>query len=204
MLSISAASRVFTETVSQQLSEEPFCTINNLGPKIGEGSQKSIFHSQENTRDCICLIRPGTTGNIPPEDYAKHEQFATKKLYDLGLPVVSVHRLVKHNDLVGLQKTYIHNALDSEDLLNYKITLPDEISFNKSVLANCDTIIKILEAHTIYIEDLQFLIDVNGNVLINDPRDVSYMSPTRSIDKVKQLRGLALENLLDVDDDQIK
>lgn len=183
------------------ISTELFRDVVELGPKIGDGSQKDIFYSSQNPRHCICLFRPGTTGNISAEDYAKNELAAIQKLKLLGFPVVNAHELIRHVDKFGVEKDYIHDALDSEDLINNKKHLPINIRFNKNVLADCDTIIRQLATHELHIEDLQFLIDGHGNVLINDPRDVTHMSPTKSIDKVKEIRARALENLLDVDSD---
>ncbi|WP_252090624.1 T3SS effector protein kinase HopBF1 [Pseudomonas sp. MWU13-3659] len=202
MIQISGAATAHAEVSTSHTgkSTELFRDVAYIGQKIGEGSQKDIFHS-DNAQYCLCLFRPGTTGNTSPEDCAKNEMSVSQRLKELGFPVLSVRGLVKYNELFGVEKYYIHSALDSEDLINNKRVLPSDINFNKCILADCDTIITQLKSHSIHIEDLQFLIDINGNVLINDPRDITHTSPAKSIDKVKELRARALENLLDIDSD---
>ncbi|WPU24612.1 T3SS effector protein kinase HopBF1 [Cedecea neteri] len=178
-----------------------FQDVPSLGQKIGAGSQKDVFHSRQDPRKCVCLFRPGTTGTISAEQYALKELETTKQLKLLGFPVVDAHALVKHGGNVGVEKDYIHNAFDSEDIVNNKKSLPDDKKFNQNVLADCNAIINKLKNHELHIDDLQFLIDSHGRVLINDPRDVIRSSPEKSISKVNELRAHALNNLLDIDSD---
>lgn len=184
-----------------QIPTTIFQNVLSLGLKIGAGSQKDVFHSRQDPRKCLCLFRPGTTGSISAAQYALKEFEATKQLKQFGFPVVDAHALVKHGDSVGVEKDYIHDAFDSEDIVNNKKSLPDDKKFNQNVLSNCDAIIKKLKNHMVHIDDLQFLVDCNGRVLINDPRDVIHLSPDKSISKVSELRAHALNNLLDIDSD---
>ncbi len=186
---------------STSVTPNAFHDVPSLGQKVGAGSQKDVFHSRQDPRQCICLFRPGTTGSIPAEQYAQKELETTKQLKNLGFPVVDAHALVKHQGSVGVAKDFIHNALDSEDIVNNKKSLPDNLKFNKNVLEDCNAIIRRLKNLELHIEDLQFLVDQNGHVLINDPRDVVRSSPEKSISKVNELRSHALNNLLDIDSD---
>lgn len=172
-------------------------SVPSLGVKLGTGSQKDVYHSQQDAKQCICLFRVGATGNIPAINYAEKEMQLTKHLKDLGFPVVNVHSLVEYKGQVGLSKDYIHNALDSEDIIHNRASLPTHISFNTNVQKDCDAIISKLRTHNVHIEDLQFIIDGYGRVRINDPRNVVRSSPEKSINKVRELRSIALNNLLD-------
>jgi hypothetical protein len=197
-----AASIRHSPGVSTAAAATQFKSIDSVGEFLGEGSQKDVYHSRQNATQCICLIRPGTTGTIAEGDCAAKELEMTKKLKDLGFPVVDAHELVTHDGKVGLSKDYIHNALDSEDVINRRKPMPEDLAFNKNVLKDCDEIMSRLRNHDLHIEDLQFIIDGHGRVRINDPRDVIRSSPEKSIDKVRQLRALALENtLVDSDSD---
>ncbi|ELQ08702.1 hypothetical protein A988_21602 [Pseudomonas syringae BRIP39023] len=124
----------------------------------------------------------------------------TKRLKNFGFPVVDAHCLVKYDNKVGLTKDYIHHALDSEDIIHNRKNIPTEMTFNKNVVKDCDEIIARLRTHSLHVEDLQFLIDGYGRVRINDPRDVIRSSPEKSIAKVRELRAIALCNLLDDSD----
>ena len=177
-----------------------FKEIGALGQKLGSGSQKDVFHSMQDPRQCICLFRPGTTGSIPAEQYAAKELATTKQLKELGFPVVDAHALVKYGNAVGVSKDFIHNAIDSEDIVQNRQSLPTKTRFNENVVNDCKAIINKLRSHSVHIEDLQFLVDTNGRVLINDPRDVIRSSPDKSIGKVNELRAHALNNLLDDSD----
>ncbi|VEB96300.1 Uncharacterised protein [Cedecea lapagei] len=188
-------------TSNAQATSSEFRDIPSLGEKIGAGSQKDVFHSRQDPRKCLCLFRPGTTGTISAGQYALKELETTKRLKQLGFPVVDAHALVKHGDSVGVEKDYIHHAFDSEDIVNNKKSLPDDKKFNQNVLADCNAIINKLKNHELHIDDLQFLVDSHGRVLINDPRDVIRSSPDKSISKVNELRAHALNNLLDIDSD---
>lgn len=185
---------------STDVGASKFNAIASLGVKLGTGSQKDVYHSQQDARQCVCLIRPGTTGNIPASDYAEKEMQLTKQLKDLGFPVVDAHALVAYNGQVGLTKDYIHHALDSEDVIHNRQSLPSDEKFNTNVQKDCDFIINKLKAHHVHIEDLQFIIDGYGRVRINDPRDVVRSSPDKSVNKVRELRAVALNNLLDDSD----
>ncbi|WP_026013916.1 T3SS effector protein kinase HopBF1 [Pseudomonas psychrophila] len=177
-----------------------FNDIRSLGQKVGSGSQKDVFHSRQSPTQCICLFRAGTTGSIPAELYAQKELATTKRLKELGFPVVDAHALVKYGNAVGVSKDFIHNAIDSEDIVQNRSSLPTKTWFNENIVNDCKAIISKLRAHSVHIEDLQFLIDTNGRVLINDPRDVIRSSPEKSIGKVNELRAHALNNLLDDSD----
>ena len=177
-----------------------FKHITELGQKLGSGSQKDVFHSRQDPRQCICLFRPGTTGSIPAQDYAAKELATTKRLKALGFPVVDAHALVKYGNTVGVSKDFIHNAIDSEDIVQNRTSLPTKAWFNENVVNDCKAIINTLRSHSVHIEDLQFLIDSNGHVLINDPRVVVRSSPEKSVGKVNELRAHALNNLLDDSD----
>lgn len=177
-----------------------FKEITALGQKIGSGSQKDVFHFEQAPRLCICLFRPGTTGSIQAEQYAAKEFATTKQLKVLGFPVVDAHALVKYGTAVGLSKDFIHDALDSEDIVQNRQSLPTKACFNENVINDCKSIISKLKSHSLHIDDLQFLITTQGRVLINDPRDAIYSSPEKSISKVNELRAHALNNLL-VDSD---
>lgn len=191
-----------SDGLSNNISEgaSKFNSIQSLGVKLGTGSQKDVYHSQQDAGQCVCLIRAGTTGNIPASDFAEKEMQLTKQLKDLGFPVVDAHALVDYNGQVGLSKDYIHNALDSEDVIHNRKSLPSNVTFNTNVQKDCDAIIAKLKTHHVHIEDLQFIIDGYGRVLINDPRDVVKSSPEKSINKVRELRAIALNNLLDDSD----
>ena len=110
------------------------------------------------------------------------------------------HALVKYGNTVGVSKDFIHNAIDSEDIVQNRTSLPTKAWFNENVVNDCKAIINTLRSHSVHIEDLQFLIDSNGHVLINDPRDVVRSSPEKSVGKVNELRAHALNNLLDDSD----
>ncbi|AML57129.1 hypothetical protein AXX16_1409 [Serratia rubidaea] len=173
-----------------------FTEVAALGQKIGEGSQKDVFHSLQNANHCVCLFRPGTTGVQSAEQVAQNERAATLKLKELGFPVVDVHGLVSHNGQFGLSKEFIRQAIDAADITQGKRELPEEKGFNKNVEQDCNDIIKQLKSHNLHIDDLQFLIDENGRVRINDPRKIESSSSEKSIAKVKELRGFAVNNLL--------
>ncbi|RMU61935.1 MULTISPECIES: T3SS effector protein kinase HopBF1, partial [Pseudomonas syringae group] len=177
-----------------------FTSIPSVGEKLGSGSQKDVYHSRQDPRQCICLIRLGTTGIISGSDYAAKELKMTKHLKNLGFPVVDAHSLVKYDNKVGIAKDYIHHALDSEDVIHNRKHIPTDVAFNNNVLKDCDEIISRLKTHNLHIEDLQFLIDGYGRVRINDPRDVIRSSPEKNIAKVRELRAIALNNLLNDDD----
>ncbi|WP_459200686.1 T3SS effector protein kinase HopBF1 [Pseudomonas tremae] len=171
--------------------------IPSLGEKLGSGSQKDVYHSRQDPRHCVCLIRPGTTGTVPEREYALKELEAPRYLKNLGFPVVDAHALVTYDGKVGISKDYVHNALDSGDIIHGRTCMPRDLAFNKNVLSDCDEIIFKLRTHNLHIEDLQFIIDEHGRVRINDPRGVVRSFPEKSIDKVKDLRTIALENTLD-------
>ncbi|MBS7438971.1 T3SS effector protein kinase HopBF1 [Pseudomonas syringae] len=177
-----------------------FTSIPSVGEKLGSGSQKDVYHSRQDPRQCICLIRPDTTGIISGNEYAAKELKMTKHLKNLGFPVVDAHALVKYDTKVGIAKDYIHHALDSEDVIHNRKHIRTDMAFNKNVMKDCDEIISRLRTHSLHIEDLQFLIDGYGRVRINDPRDVIRSSPEKSIAKVRELRAIALNNLLDDSD----
>nr|WP_205247111.1 T3SS effector protein kinase HopBF1 [Enterobacter sp. Ap-1006] len=200
-VSSNAAQGKHFHTSNVQTPATAFQDVPSLGQKIGAGSQKDVFHSRQDPRKCLCLFRPGTTGTISAEQYALKELETTKQLKHLGFPVVDAHALIKHGGHVGVEKDYIHNAFDSEDIVNNKKSLPDDKKFNQNVLADCNAIINKLKNHELHIDDLQFLVDSHGRVLINDPRDVIRSSPEKSISKVNELRAHALNNLLDIDSD---
>lgn len=196
----SAISSAYTVSHAQSADAPQFHTISSLGEKLGSGSQKDVYHSRQDPRQCVCLIRAGTTGNIPEGAYAAKEMALTKQLKELGFPVVDAHALVAYEGEVGLSKDYIYHALDSEDVVHNRRSMPSGESFNTNVMKDCDAIISKLKNHHLHIEDLQFIIDEHGRVRINDPRDVVRSSPEKSINKVRELRAVALNNLLDVSD----
>jgi len=177
-----------------------FTSIPSVGEKLGSGSQKDVYHSRQDPTQCICLIRPGTTGIISEDEWAAKELRMTKHLINLGFPVVNAHLLVKYDNKFGIAKDYIHHALDSEDIIHNRKHIPTDLAFNKNIMKDCDDIIFRLKTHSLHVEDLQFLIDEYGRVRINDPRDVKRSSPEKSISKVRELRAIALNNLLDDSD----
>lgn len=196
----SAVSSPYIASHTENTAIPEFHTIPSVGEKLGSGSQKDVYHSRQDPRQCVCLIRAGTTGSTSESAYAAKEMALTKQLKNLGFPVVDAHALVAYAGAVGLSKDYIHHALDSEDVIHNRQKLPTREAFNTNVLKDCDAIISRLKNHHLHIEDLQFLIDEHGRVRINDPRDVVSSSPEKSINKVRELRAVALNNLLDDSD----
>lgn len=175
--------------------------IHFFGAFIGTGSQKDVYMAPDSDSRCICLIRADTVGFLSPMDVALKEVKDMQILKAKGLPVVDCHGVIKLGQQYGVEREFIKNALDSQDIIEGKKVLPSDKQFNANVEASCISIIKILEKKNIAIEDLQFLIDSHGYVLINDARSVSEGNPQKGIDKLKELKGFALLNLLDYDSD---
>ncbi|STQ45085.1 Uncharacterised protein [Ewingella americana] len=56
---------------STSVTPNAFHDVPSFRAKVGAGSQKDVFHSRQDPRQCICLFRPGTTGSIPPSNMPK-------------------------------------------------------------------------------------------------------------------------------------
>lgn len=176
--------------------------ISTLGQKVGSGSQKDVFMSRDNPGRCICLIREKDIGHQRPIDVAQKEIEDMNSLKSMGLPVIQGYGVVRYNNEYGVEREYIRGAIDSEDIIHGKNTLPEGRLFNENIQEDCNKIMNILKERNIQIEDMQFLLDEYGRVFINDARGVTYGNPQKGIDKVKELRGFAVANLLDFDSDE--
>jgi len=183
---------------SVEQEESGIKDVDALGFHFGTGSQKDVFHSPESAERCFCLIRNEDIGQLSALDVAEKEIKDMRFLEANDLPVVKSFGVIKHGENYGVEREFIPNALDSEDVIHGKRELPGDMIFNEKVKASCDCIIHTLEAKNIQIDDLQFLIDEFGNVLINDAREAEHGNPQKSIDKVKELRGFAVGNLLEL------
>lgn len=173
-----------------------------LGPKIGTGSQKTVFQAKHERGRCIALFNLGGLGaGDSAKAAAEREKNMLDTLAGYGLPVVRTAGLVECGGIHGLKQEMINGALDSADVIHCKKTLPASKAFNQNLFNGCDDIAKKLEQHQLNVEDLQMLIDSSGHPKISDPRSVTKGNPASGISMVKSLRGFALNNLLDSDSD---
>ncbi|MCF6808279.1 hypothetical protein L3V79_08000 [Thiotrichales bacterium 19S9-12] len=172
--------------------------LDSIGSKFGEGSQKDVYYSSTNSSSCICLIRSNTTGSLSSLEVLRTELSSILLLQSSGLPVVSILNIVSFNGRLGIERELVKGAIDSDDVIKRRKSLPDSTSFNKRIISSCDEIINRLTENPFVIEDLQFLINQTGDVYINDVRSVtSGFTSEKAINQVKELRGFAKEKLLE-------
>ncbi|WGG53173.1 hypothetical protein [Rugamonas sp. DEMB1] len=201
------ASESMTPLATEPTSAEPVplarkLSTSSIGEKLGEGSQKIVFHSKKDDQICFSLFKSGTFGSGTSLDAALKEQNGLNTLQRAGFPVVRTIGLVEHEGAHGLEQEIIKDAIDSADVLAKKVALPAALEFNQHLVDGCVSVVKNLRDKQLRVDDLQFLIDGQGEPKISDPREVTRGDPQANINMVNALKGMAFEKVLEHEPDR--
>ncbi len=137
---------------------------------IGKGTYKSVFKTTDGNVVALSHDKRPESVNIHA---LLGEAAMLNKLKDYGLPVVQNFGLVKFENRPGLAMEYIEGGISSTDLEkftaraeNYKVKVIEQLIFIRNTLKENDLVVK----------DLQFLIDLEGNLFLNDPLEVKELN----------------------------
>ncbi|BEU75164.1 hypothetical protein MAFF211271_47190 (plasmid) [Ralstonia syzygii subsp. indonesiensis] len=175
----------------------------DVGPLIGQGSQKDVYKLKDDPASCVAVIRPDAIGRFDtPFSHAQREVSALSALHTRGFRTVQIHGLVRLGEQVGIKQRYLDGAQNSSDIVaSGGITVPEGQYLTHRMVDDCDSTIATLRKTNTVVEDLQFLIEPSGDMHISDPRAVAVGNPEKNVGTVKELRGIALATLLSSDDE---
>lgn len=174
-----------------------------LGPLVGRGSQKDVYRLADEPGHCVALIHADAIGRFDtPSTHAQREMDALLKLRARGFRTVQTYRLVRIADRVGIEQAYLPQAKSSMDIVRAPSNVPEGQYLTQRTVEQCNATIATLRKSATVIDDLQFLVEPQGDIHISDPRAVTDGDPEKNVDTVKALRGAAIERLLCSDDEE--
>ena len=157
---------------------------------IGKGTYKSVFKTTDGNVVALSHDKRPESVNIHA---LLGEAAMLNKLKDYGLPVVQNFGLVKFENRPGLAMEYIEGGISSTDLEkftaraeNYKVKVIEQLIFIRNTLKENDLVVK----------DLQFLIDSEGNLFLNDPLEVKELNSFNEY--LSQIPGYNVDGYIDL------
>lgn len=156
--------------------ELPVKPLPKLGKNLGNGSFKTAFASLEDpTKVYLC-------GNNPDEQ--RREIASLNKLEKLGVPVLPVH------DVFQAENKYAFVIVADRCMIGSKAArwgLPNDAMnlLNDNTIRTGKAIIEAVRQHGIIIGDFQFLLAMDGSLLVADPQEVTTgYDPVGAVDGV--------------------
>ena len=134
-----------------------------LGKKLDSGQYKDIYLHKDDDQKVVAV--PKDKGSV---SVVKQEVEAIKKLNSLGIPSVKLLQVIEVDGVTSyVMKRYVANIKPTA-FGESNLGLLNQNSIND--LVNLRDLIK---KEKIFIDDLQFLIDSQGNLVIADPMDIA-------------------------------
>ena len=166
-------------------------TLNDLGTKIGSGGVKDIYAYGDDK--VVGLVQPGK--NV---DSLTSELATLKELDELGFPTVNARRVEVDGQPGLLMDRFELGSKDVVRTINGTPTIVgDSLLLNQRSIDDLNNIKQMLRDRNVKVNDLQFLIGKDGQVVIADPIAITTgTTPSNvNIKTINRLIEVAMENL---------
>jgi hypothetical protein len=152
-----------------------------LGKKLGSGGNKTAFEVPGREDIAIAVLEKGK-----PADAINKEIGLLNELKEQGLPTVEVLGTTTHNGQPAMvMKKYAQGSKDVVELgENGKMQIVGQSKLlNEKSIADLRKIRSLMEEKKIKVDDLQFLIQKDGTIVIADPLKVNFKTPLSTNNK---------------------
>jgi hypothetical protein len=145
-----------------------------LGEKLGSGGTKDVYAVTGRRDLVLCVLKPGR-----PELLALQERARIQKLRAAGLPTVSILGTTSYEGRpVLIEKRYAQGSKEIVKLVDGRVCqIGRSELLNKKSIEDLSRIRRALRSGPIKIDDLQFLIDADGSMVISDPKNIEFGAP---------------------------
>ncbi|MCA9202349.1 MAG: RHS repeat-associated core domain-containing protein, partial [Planctomycetales bacterium] len=179
------------KTTDKTRAPDASTTNPQPGEQIGQGAIKAVFEV-EGAPDKVMLVSkfddPAEFARVVKQESAVLQDLASK-----GLPVAEFEQITVNGRLALLQKRFVAN---SKDIVRGKV---DPGLLNQNTLDDLGKIRTTLQQQGIAVEDLQFLIDADGRVVIADPGEIlSRLRQNGTLTNTAQLNEIHISQLEDL------
>ncbi|HTM19040.1 MAG TPA: hypothetical protein VL172_00975 [Kofleriaceae bacterium] len=144
-----------------------------LGKKIGSGGEKDVYAVKGRDDVVAGVAKADVTAERMQDEAGKLRQ-----LRELGLPVVEVEGIINHNGRpTMIMKGYAQGSKSVVKTVRVKgrgkVSIVGESEYlNERSISDLEGIRDLMEQTPVKIDDLQFLIGEDGEIVIADPVDV--------------------------------
>jgi hypothetical protein len=165
-----------------------------LGRKLGEGGNKTFFAVVDNDEIAIGVLKKRAGLSELQKELTMLRQLEAE-----GLPTAEVYGITtSRNDYAVVMKRYAEGSKTAVKLVGDRVQIVGGSAFlNERSIRDLEKIRSILEEKRIRIDDLQFLIGHEGDIVIADPLELlPGLAPSkRNRDMIDLLVQLARENV---------
>jgi len=144
---------------------------SELGQLLGRGGNKDVFAYGNNR--AVGILRSGKHPDLISDELRMLDD-----LDEVGLPTVNARRISVDGQPAIIMDQYAQGSKDIVRLQNGKVRITgDSPLLNEQSIADLQSIRKTMKEKNIKIDDLQFLIDKDGRIVVADPLKVYSNTP---------------------------
>ena len=148
----------------------PSFTNADLGEHLGSGGNKDVYAI--NDEQVIAVLKPGKNSALLDDEFVLLDQ-----LRDLGLPVVNAQQVEIDGQPAMLMDRYAQGSKDIVRTVRIGgdrrvVQVGSADLLNEQSISDLQRIRRQLVNDRIRIDDLQFLVDSGGSIVLADPLDV--------------------------------